>query len=75
MRSLGLRWLGIRSRPARHGHRPPPLQPGPGAHVHVAHPVLPRGQVPPEVLLHRSDVRVTTVRYVEAILAGGRLQR
>ena len=56
--------------------RPPwtpahPFQRGPGADVHAAHPVLTCGQAPPEVLHHRSDVRVTTVRYVEAFLGAG----
>ena len=48
-----------------------PLQLGPGADVHVAHPMMLRGQMPFEVPHHHCDVRVVAIRYAEALLGGG----
>ena len=40
-----------------------PLQPGLGADIHIARPVLPRGQAPPKARNHHTDVGVTAVRF------------
>ena len=48
-----------------------PLQSGPGADVHVAHPTLLRGQMPPEVRQYYPNAGVATKRHTEALLGGG----